>query len=389
MVGGQCADICAENSVITDDKTAKDTLAYTKGQTYLIDAPASKFNNQLFYCNEAHLGKINWDGVKSLDEANQTTISNGITQSCFTFFKTMINPLAVPDLVASVEADEDYLPFSKYTLGSNKDIIIDDDSYYQIMQVIGQPFIRDRELEYNRQAILKLAVEPALRTYYTYFPLIQEQVINNKTIGDYLIKYPEEPYPAYKAIAWITSAGLAKGSLNGVSPLTALATDVSMYTRAAAGSKFAQGLRYNKCVPGFTGETAGGSAYKEMSQSWPLANTLKNINRREKLSKVHLPDGIYAKGYSTLTGFLNIRWLCWSRNFDDVEFEDWPKVLRLCQSYVKFSIGSIRDLLRTDNNIPIRDGMQKEGSTEIAAQIKEWEESPITKIYTPSRGGMI
>lgn len=387
------------------------TKAYVKGMLYAVYIPNAKandssesittdssndisedpagFHNQLFYCEESYLGTIDWAHIKSLDEAQQTTLSSGITANCFQFLNTTIDINMVPFLVKVTEDNNpDYTPFTKYDLLDNKEIIIDDDTYYQIMQVIGQPFIKSRELEYNRQAILKLAIEPALREYYTYFPLIQEQVIPSRAGGDYCIKYPTEPYPAYKAIAWVTSPGLAKNSFNGLSPLAALGTEVSMYTRSAQGSRFAQGLRYNKPVPGFTGES-GGSAYKEMATAWPLANTLKNMNRREKLSKVHKEDGTYAIGYSTLSGYLNIRWLCWSRNFDDVEFEDWPKVIQLCQAHVKFSIGAIRDLLNTDSNIPFRGGIQKEGHDEMKAILDEWAASPITKIYTPSRGGLL
>lgn len=90
-----------------------------------------------------------------------------------------------------------------------------------------------------------------------------------------------------------------------------------------------------------------------------------------------------------MSGYLNIRWLCWSRDFNDVEFEDWNTVVQLCQAHVKFSIGAIRDLLRSDSNIPFREGIQKEGQQEIAEIEKRWSESPYRLIYTPARGGVI
>lgn len=371
-----------------------ETRFYKSGNVYMISDPNSVFNKQLFYCNENYSGRIDWSTVSTLTEANRTTLKNGLTALCFDFYNKTLDLTNVDTYVNAAEANPDFQPFAKYAALSeqNTNIFIDDDQYYQIMQVIGQPYIKDSELEYKRQAILKLAVEPALRMYYTYFPLIQEQVIQHN-MGDYLIPYPTKPYPAYKAIAWVTSAG-AKGaaSLNGMSPLAALGTDMSLYTRAATGSKYAQGLRYNKPVPGFTGESVsnGQSAYSELATAWPIANTMKNIMRREKLSKIHIPgQGIFAKGYSTMSGFLNIRWLCWSRDFDDVEFEDWSKVIRLCQAHVKFSIGAIRDLLRNDSNIPFREGIQKEGQQEIAEIEKEWMENPIRNIYTPARGGLV
>lgn len=367
-----------------------ETMAYIEGSVYQISNEDCPFNGQIFYCDENYFGKIDWAKIKTLDEAQQTTLKRGLTATCFTFLNTKIDNLAIDTYLRTLP--EGYVPFSKYaTISTLDNILIDDDQYYQIMQVIGQPFIKDRELEYNRQAILKLAVEPALRMYYTYFPLIQEEVLPNQATGDYLIPYPTEPYPAYKAIAWVTTAGANGKSLNGISPLAALGTDVSLYTRTAQGSKFNTGLRYNKPVPGWNGESsAGGSAYSEMAAQWPIANTMKNMMRREKLSKIHIPGkGLFAKGYSTMSGFLNIKWLCWSRDFDDVEFEDWPKVIQLCQAHVKFSIGAIRDLLRSDSNVPIREGIQKEGEEAIAKIESEWKENPIRLIHTPARGGLV
>lgn len=369
------------------------TKFYKKGSAYLINAENSKFNNYLLLCQENYTGQIGWENINSLDEAKQTTLSKGLTAECFTFIDT---PIKKDDLKTLLENNPDYIPFVKYSQegSSNTDIIIDDDTYYQIMKVVGVPFVKERELEYNRQAILKLAVEPALRLYYTYFPIKQEQVIPGMTTGDYMIPYPTEPYPAYKAVAWKTSAGPLGGAaaINGLSPLAALGTDISLYTRSAAGGNFNTGLTYNKPVPGYTGRGSGtgGSVYSELATAWPIANTLKNIMRREKLSKIRVPGkGLFAKGYSTVSGFLNIIWLCWSRNFDDVDFDDWHKVIELCQAEVKVSIGAIRELLRTDSNIPFKEGMQKEGEETIKSIEKEWSEQSYNKSLTPMRGGVL
>ena len=163
------------------------TRFYKSGNVYLIDDPNSVFNHQLFYCNENYVGQVNWAEVNTLTEANRTTLKNGLTALCFDFLKVSLDPATVAPIVANAEAQESFAPFTKYAAlsESNEDIYIDDTQYYQIMQVIGQPYIKDSELEYKRQAILKLAVEPALRMYYTYFPLTQEQVVQHN-LGDYL-----------------------------------------------------------------------------------------------------------------------------------------------------------------------------------------------------------
>lgn len=371
-----------------------ETLFYKSNSLYKVDNPDSVFNNYILYCNADYNGTIDWANINSLDEAHQTTLKDGLTADCFVFYDVPLDVVNLQNYLDEAKADETYKPFTKYIEEpGSENIIIDDDQYYQIMQVIGQPFIKDRELEYNRDAILKLAVEPALRLYYTYYPLVQEQVVQHG-VGEYLIPYPTKPYPAYKALAWVTSAGaMLRGTLGvtGMSPLAALGTDVSLYTRTAAGGSFANGLRYSKRVPGFTGTAGvGDSNLSNLATAWPLANTLKNISRREHLAKIHIPGkGIFAKGYSSMSGFLNIRWLCWSRDFNDVEFEDWSKVLNLCQAHVKVSIGAIRELLRTDSNVPFKEGMEKEGQDAINDWVKKAEEDPYRLIYTPQRGGVL
>lgn len=371
-----------------------ETLFYKSNSLYKVDNPDSVFNNYILYCNADYNGNIDWANINSLDEAHQTTLKDGLTADCFVFYETPLDVVNLQNYLEEAKTDETYKPFTKYIEEQeSENIIIDDDQYYQIMQVIGQPFIKDRELEYNRDAILKLAVEPALRLYYTYYPLIQEQVVQHG-VGEYLIPYPTKPYPAYKALAWVTSAGaMLRGTLGvtGMSPLAALGTDVSLYTRTASGGSFANGLRYSKRVPGFTGTAGvGDSNLSSLATAWPLANTLKNISRREHLAKIHIPGkGIFAKGYSSMSGFLNIRWLCWSRDFNDVEFEDWSKVLSLCQAHVKVSIGAIRELLRTDSNVPFKEGMEKDGQDAINEWVKKAEEDPYRLIYTPQRGGVL
>lgn len=415
-----------------------DTVFYKSNTLYLIQEFESKFNNYLFYCENDYIGEIDWKVINALDEANQTSIVKGLTALSFVFFYDQQNPETfkldtslLPEYLNEVKENklksppEIYTPFSKYYVDTSRDILIDDDQYYQIMQILGQPFIRDRELEYNRQAILKLAIEPALRMYYTYFPLLQEQVLPSNPRQDYLIPYPTVPYEAYKAIAYVTGGGGSGGggmasaamfgAMNGtVNPLTAQAfmmAGTSVGTggnvgtagfgavgfsqrgsRAAGkGYKFQQPIQYDYPVPGFTGkENVEQEKGNSLADTMIMANTMKNMMRREKLSKIHIPGkGLFAKGYSTMSGYLNIKWLCWSRDFNDVEFEDWYKVIQLCQAYVKVSIGAIRGLLRTDSNIPFKEGIDKEGAEEIKNIEKDWQENPARLMFTPARGGML
>ena len=68
-----------------------DTRFYKSGEFYYINDINSAFNKQIFYCNENYTGKINWAEISTLDEANQTTIKNGLTAICFDFFNKTLD----------------------------------------------------------------------------------------------------------------------------------------------------------------------------------------------------------------------------------------------------------------------------------------------------------
>lgn len=364
------------------EKVANDSVKiYTKDSLYKITDENSKFNNYLFWCDSDYIGKINWSNIKVLQEAGKTALENGITSNCFTFFNI---PLDTTHYNEIIEINKNTTPFSKYSeqkLLTNADIIIDDTTYYQIMQVVGQPFIKDSELEYNRQAILKLTVEPALRTYFKYFPLFEEAQYSIS--GNYDIKYPEM---AYRAIGWVTQAGIS----SNISPLAALGSRAIIQGGVRSVTNQWTNIQYSKPVPGWTGRGESGNSISEMSQTYPLINTLRNMSKREKLSKIKKDDGLHAIGYTTVGGTLNVVWFKWSRDWDDTDFEDYDELLRLCQANVKINIGTIRSLLKTDNNIPFdATTMKTEGKTEYDSIIKDWKDSPYNKIFTPMRGGMI
>lgn len=359
-----------------------ETKVYTKDSLYLIKANTSPLNFQLFWCNENFIGNINWPKVSVAGDAQRSVVADGITTECFSFLGGSISKDIQDQIETLVTTNTEVAPFSKYNTDHTKDIIIDDDMYYQITQVIGQPYVTNGELEYNKQAICKLAIEPALRAYFTYYPLIVEDQVRVK--GNYDILYPEM---AYGAVGWVTS----NGRLENISPLAALGSMAIIQGgagRTISGSQTV--LQYRKPVPGYTGYSDRGGSITEMASMYPLANTLRNMTKREKLSRIHKEDGLHAIGYSNIGGVLNIKWYCWSRDCNQVEFEDWEQFIALAQAGVKKTIGAIRALLKEDSNVPFdAKSMKQEGTTEWNEIIKAWKESPNRLKDTPMRGGMV
>ena len=150
------------------------TKVYTKDSLYKISVPGAKYNDFVFWCDENFVGAIDWKAISVLSDASRTIAIDGVNVDCFSFFETKLDVSDQENIIAAHQNDT---PFSLYSVQEDHsgDILMDDDTYYQIMQVVGMPYVTQKELEYNRQAILKLAIEPALKAYYKYFPIRKEE----------------------------------------------------------------------------------------------------------------------------------------------------------------------------------------------------------------------
>ncbi len=364
-------------------KATNNTPMYNSGSLYVVDQPDSSFHNYFFYCDENYIGKIDWSHVSVIGDAQQTVLADGITTECFDFLDYQITVADIETLVANY-SDE---PFSKYSaaelMEQGSGIIIDDDTYYQIMTIMGVPFVSEGDLEYNRQAILKLAFEPAMKAYFASWPIVEPEVIYLQG-GDFDIKFPEM---AMQAVAWTTVGGAGATTMS-INPLAAIRTPALM-TSGMFNSGYRSQINYRKPYPGWTGTDGENQNTKTFCDTFVLSNTLRNASKREHWTRVHRPDGLHLVGYTTSSKTLNVKWLKWSRDFADVVPDDWEEMYRLCQASVKRVFGPLRSLLRQDQNIPFDSKeMMKEGQQEWLEIVKAWKDSPYGLIYTPQHGGI-
>lgn len=351
------------------------TPMYIKDSLYIIQQPDAPYNGYLFYSNADYRHPIDWTHITAYSQAMHITSDNGVTVQTIHWLNVKLQDTSiVPETITEA-------PFSKYK-ESSSDIIIDTDTYYQIMSCVGVPFIREEELEYNRQAILKLAIEPALKVYFSMYPL---EVPETKRItGPYDIVLPPMAMNAHVQ----ATHGVGGTSFNTMGGMGTFGFG-TMYSSSHFGSGRFGAPTYVKPVPGYTGLDGEQNSIGQAMDGLTLINSLRNLSDKQRVDVIKEADGRHLKGYANSACTLNITWLCWSRNWDDTDPMDFKDLFKLCQASVKKTLGPIYALLQ-DNTLPVNSKeLKQEGIKEWDEVVNKWDESAWNKVYTVSKGGVM
>lgn len=324
-------------------------------------------------------GPVNWDSLNYNDIDNSlVSMVSGVISPHFRILLTADEMKSVEDL----PIDEDLIPFSNEAKSITGDFKISDDELELILGELGVPFITIDELEYTRDILVKKCVVPAIKDYYTFFPIIKEEAFGSVGSNqEFKVEYPKG---AYAAVAFFTQGTGA--SLESVGPF-------GFYAQAALSGvgytgKFGNGLRYNKQVPGFVGLDNNTSYLMNRAAQQGYIN----YHRREKILHRFVDEKtgkVYAKGFSTIGGMVNIKWLCWSNDWNDIRFIDMGDVRALATSYALRNIGMLRAQVKSDapNNIDF--SLFNTRATELRDSVmKKWEGSSTNLNLAPLRGGL-
>lgn len=362
------------------------TKIYRAGDYFIVREKDSNLNGALFYCKQTLNDQVDWTKVSVVDVEGHTVLENGITTSVFTNVSTVIfSELDVTNLLDSKDY-ETFTPLSKYKVDIDAlPVTISDEEYATIMQIVGYPYVPEDELEYTREEVLRLAVLPALKSYYKVFPIISEEV-KNVGAGQFTsIKFPEG---AYGGMYWVgTGVGSGAPYMNAFG----YAATEGMYSYTGySGTKFGRGIQYRgKAVPGYTG-TYGTSTNRwgDMANNFVLYNSVKNLIGRDRFTRIRHDDGFYLEGYATNGTALNITWLKVSTNWADVAYEDYDDVLTLAQANVGLLFSRLEGRIRSDSNVPFDAATLKSDCTSMRDKVLQaWSQNSYNKIYTVKRGG--
>ena len=360
-----------------------ETKAYRSGGIYLVNEPESKLDKTLFLFYDDYFSSIDWNSASILDFNGTTILKDGVNS---TYLKNISTIQFTEEVVQQIDLEKfkDFILFNKYKKEESDIIIIDDEQYGLILQPLGYPFVMENELEYQKKDILTHAIKPTLRAYFKHFPIIQEEVRPANIGSRFSIKFPEG---AHGAVMWTTNGMSIGGSSNMITAFGYITTEGQYASMAMRNSIFGKPIRYNKSIPGYTGMSIVERLENTMGNMVTNA-TLNNIFKREKFTKIHKPDGLYAEGYTIGGGTLNIRWLKGSNRWDDIDEGEYEEVLQLARANTVLFFTSVRSQIKPDTNLGLNTNELQSTWSGIKKDILEkWSTSSYNKIYSTMRGG--
>ena len=288
---------------------------------------------------------------------------------------------------------EDFMPFAKLDSvdpATSSGLIMPDEEYTRIMAELGVPFLSPDELEYNKDTIIKICIKPALDVYYSYFPLVIDEMVGPKASGrQWKVEYhPFETNKTaipYKADAYMT---LGSGTSTGSAYSTAFSfmrTELMGMGSMGGGFQWGNGLRYRKAVPGYVGLENSDAALMALA----TRQGYMNYFRREYSRDIIENGKKYVQGYTSIGGCLNIHWLCTDLDYNHIPYWDLPNVRKLCTAYALRNIGTIRSLLKTNENIPFDSERMISRADELEKEVLElWKENTLPFALAMNRGGL-
>ncbi len=309
-------------------------------------------DNCLIYVTEnylvgGHVKEINWREFEK-DKLSSLCINvNGTLTPCFFVllsneeFSTILEPI-----------NEDYEPFEEETKRKgfapvHSSVMISDSDLNMIMSEIGMPFLEWDEVEYSRETICELCVKPALQRYYREYPIVERIQMGPYSPRDMVeIPLPENCTGVLRA-EFRQGGTATAGGFNGVHQY--MNEKYQLGTMGTGGYRMGRGIRYNKPVPGYTGN-GNGSLQSLSMLNRSISQAVTNYHKRVRFNiEINKETGQrVAKGFSSIGGMLDVEFKYWSPNFDLVEFDCLEFVRNYASAKALRALSSIRMLLKSD-----------------------------------------
>lgn len=358
----------------------KNTKIYNRGSVVRVDASldgtrvsGAPLHNKIVYIQEDYRVDnktkfpIKWDELTADDVEGIHAAIQGIQLPYFGILPAKWNGGFLPDnnFIPYTSIEEGYLTKVAAYGGIN----ISDDELETILTIIGFPFANFEDIEYSKEQIVKYMIRPAMQRYYTFRPIIREEGYGNIAQGNaFDIEFPENAYGCVPY--YCVPGGATGGGGQSMNPFSFFGErQMAMGRMGTVSNRYGGGLRYrNKMVPGFVGTA---DSQTNMIDGLMAQQGMLNVFRREHYSKVKENGKLYARGYSTIGGNLNIKWLCWSPNWDDIDFDDLEPIARpMARSEVLRNFNILRSLCKTDVAGQLDPAILKETRTEIETDLK-------------------
>lgn len=361
---------------VTEDGPLKDAIVYCK-YGYNVD-PKNGFD------------QIDWKTAQKQDVEGQVYFYQGVVSPNF---QILLTPDEYHQIDTTVPIPEDFIPFTNNNAKTSS-ISISDQEYMIVAAELGVPFLREEELEYNRDIIIDICIKPAIDQYYAFFPIIIDEAVQG--IGpnqEYFVEYhtfPDDPSAvAYKGIPYMTmGAGGGTSAAYGTGAFSFMREQYTSGYMGGSSYGFGRGITYSKPVPGFTGRSNG-----DFMSAYILGRAAQqgyiNYNRREYDRDVFKNNKRYVHGFASTGGALNIHWMCMSTDYARIDYWMLPEVRKLCTANALRNLGALRSLIKPSDNNPIDfSGMQTRADALESKVLERWSKDPTALATALRRGGL-
>ena len=370
-------DTWAALGSLTIDSTTK---RYIKDTFFKVQADSGELAGALVYCTDNYIVNdtwpvIDWSTITIQDTEGRIGAVQGVESP---FFRVILTGEKVAAIAA--EVNKDIAVFSGVTTSSN--INIADNQLIMLLTECGVPFLQMSELEYDKYTILEYMIRPTLDTFYSFFPIVKDESIGSYSAGASFKK--EFPADTWGAIPYYV-LGTAGSSASYGSGAFSLYREQMMCGGGGGGSGFGTGLSYRKNVPGWVGLQNKDAAL----QALQAAQGYINYFRREHVKVVRENKKQYVEGYSTVGGNVNIKWLKYSYDWDDIPFSFLTQVRNLAKANIMRNLGMLRAMVKSDTPGTIDFSLYNTRADALEGKVlPKWESSATNYDYSIMRGGL-
>jgi len=231
-------------------------------------------------------------------------------------------------------------------------IIIADSRLNQIKKVLAYPKVTTVLL--SDQDIKDLCIEPAMREYFTKFPLTTEYSVDIGYTTEMEVPFPD-----------IYTFGLTDFRVTNTN-ITSATGGFSNFLNLAA---FAQTSIYNRSSYGLKGYNPNFLAQQKLTEQQSLY-AMREMNKTIRY-KVDIENRKVII-FSNQAGKVYINWAKHSSNFADIRYQYIEDVIKLCQAnLLHHFVETVQMVTNTDITLTINTDVMKTRADELRAEVKE------------------
>ena len=321
------------------DMVYRINLSNDSGDTDSGDAqPATndELNGAIVICESSFYGQepLDWYNAAIEDE----------TDGLFSFAYGIITPhfrllLSNAEVEAITEPwDPQFIPYTEIT---SAEIIIPESELELVLLEAGVPFLTLDELEFPRNKIANLMIQPAMQDYFKFFPIIRPEVMSQSVAvagQEFEFEMPEGAYGAVRAFVNQGYSGTTGNAMGN--PLHFFANEVVAWGGGAGWSPNRHGNR----SPGFANLQGFGTMALDRAARQGIVNYAARFHFRiERRGRKK-----FLVGYANKAGAVEVHWAFASNNWADIDYARQPEVRKLATARVLRALGMLRSQVKAD-----------------------------------------